>query len=275
MSKDAYYFSHDANAHTDEKIIDLRMNHGWEGYGIYWAIIEMLRSASEYRLNTEYNRIAFALNTNSNTIKSIIEDHNLFVIEDESFYSESLMRRMKAKDAKSNKARENALKRWGKSSESNANASDSHSDGNANKRKGNEKKENKDTVEKDNIKVILDYLNEKTGKSFRTAKGLSSRFTEGYTVDDAKKVIDIKCAEWLHDPKMKTFLRPDTLFSGKFDGYLNQEQTVAKFNFDSAEWVTLNNGEKVKVDYDKLVVYDSKGSVHDFLEVDKEGTIFA
>lgn len=145
-------------------------------------------------------------------------------------------------------------------------------DTNKNDKNNKEEKESKD---KARVLEVVQYLNQMTGKNFKTAKGLLKRFTEGYSVDDAKKVIDIKCAEWLHDPKMKTFLRPDTLFSGKFDGYLNQEQTVAKFNFDSAEWVTLNNGEKVKVDYNELVVYDSKGSVHDFLEVDKEGTIFA
>ena len=74
---------------------------------------------------------------------------------------------------------------------------------------------------------------------------------------------------------MKTFLRPDTLFSGKFDGYLNQTPVKPKFDFNSAEWVTLNNGEKVKVDYDNQIVFDSNGSKHDILEVDKDGVIFA
>ena len=44
---------------------------------------------------------------------------------------------------------------------------------------------------------------------------------EGYTVEDFVAVIDKKCAEWLHDPKMRAYLRPETLFGSKFEGYLN------------------------------------------------------
>jgi hypothetical protein len=34
-------------------------------------------------------------------------------------------------------------------------------------------------------------------------------------------VIDKKCQEWLGDPKMQQYLRPETLFGTKFEGYLN------------------------------------------------------
>lgn len=79
---------------------------------------------------------------------------------------------------------------------------------------------NKETNKQD--KEVLDYLNEKTGKKFRTAKGLKARLSEGYTIDDVKKVIDIKCSQWLHDSAMNQFLRPQTLFSEKFEGYFNE-----------------------------------------------------
>ena len=29
--------------------------------------------------------------------------------------------------------------------------------------------------------------------------------------------------QWLHDEKMETYLRPETLFGTKFEGYLNQK----------------------------------------------------
>ena len=38
-----------------------------------------------------------------------------------------------------------------------------------------------------------------------------------------KKVIDIKCKEWLPQETMRKYLRPRTLFSNKFEDYLNQE----------------------------------------------------
>ena len=45
--KNSYYFSHDCNARTDEKILKLRAKFGWEGYGIFWAIIETLAETTD------------------------------------------------------------------------------------------------------------------------------------------------------------------------------------------------------------------------------------
>jgi predicted phage replisome organizer/uncharacterized phage protein (TIGR02220 family) len=97
-----------------------------------------------------------------------------------------------------------------------------------------EEKEEEREVEKNNIvsketmSSILDYLNEKTGRKYKatskaTVKHINARFAEGYTEEDFKKVIDNKTAEWLHNPKMQAYLRPDTLFGTKFDSYLNQQ----------------------------------------------------
>ena len=97
-NKDAYYFSHDSNARQDDKIIALRMKHGWEGYGIYWAIIEKLRDASGYSCVKDYNIIAFDLRTDAAKIKSIIEDFGLFITDKDSFYSRSLTARMSPRD---------------------------------------------------------------------------------------------------------------------------------------------------------------------------------
>jgi hypothetical protein len=42
------------------------------------------------------------------------------------------------------------------------------------------------------------------------------------TVEDFKRVIDIKAAEWL-GTENDQYLRPQTLFGTKFEGYLNQK----------------------------------------------------
>lgn len=73
----------------------------------------------------------------------------------------------------------------------------------------------------------VDYLNEKTGKAFRpttagTVRHISARLREGYTVDDLNAVTDLKCSEWLGDPRMAQYLRPETLFGPKFEGYIQQ-----------------------------------------------------
>ena len=73
---------------------------------------------------------------------------------------------------------------------------------------------------------IIGRLNEQTGANYRpdskaTQAKIHARLAEGYTVEDFVAVIDKKCAEWLHDPKMRAYLRPETLFGTKFESYLN------------------------------------------------------
>lgn len=76
-------------------------------------------------------------------------------------------------------------------------------------------------------KKIIDYLNEQTGRrySHKAAKNqdlVKARWNEGFRVDDFKQVIDTKVKDWGNDSKMNQYLRPVTLFSNKFDDYLNQ-----------------------------------------------------
>jgi len=129
MKKEAYYFSHDSNAKDDPKILQLRMELGWEGYGLFWALIELLRNESDYRMRTHYKSIAFALQTQEDTIKKLINDFDLFVIDEQCFWSESLLKRMELKEERSEKARESAKKRWNQNND--ANAMRTHSEGNA------------------------------------------------------------------------------------------------------------------------------------------------
>ena len=136
-------------------------------------------------------------------------------------------------------------------------------------------KEKEDKKEHSDFDIILAYLNDKTGKKFRTATGLKERLNEGYKVDDFKRVIDNKCASWGNDNNMRQYIRPQTLFSQKFDSYLNEDMVTPSFNFDTAPIKELNDGTKVKVDYDKLIVYGMNGQKHPFLEVDANGAITA
>ena len=53
-----------------------------------------------------------------------------------------------------------------------------------------------------------------------TAGAIHTSLAEGHSVDDFMTVIDHKCAEWLGSG-MAQYLRPQTLFGTKFEGYLN------------------------------------------------------
>lgn len=97
---------------------------------------------------------------------------------------------------------------------------------------------NKDNVEQkpdDPIpyREIIDYLNQKTGKAFKhTAashkKLVKARWSEEYTLEQFKQVIDNKCEDWLDDPHWGQYLQPSTLFGNKFDQYLNQQSKNVK-----------------------------------------------
>ena len=98
---------------------------------------------------------------------------------------------------------------------------------------------NKDIVLfEESVKEIISYLNTKSGTNYkssstRTKKFIHARLEDGFIVDNFKKVIDIKCSQWLNDEKMSIYLRPETLFGAKFESYLNEKEvkgSKSKFN---------------------------------------------
>lgn len=82
-------------------------------------------------------------------------------------------------------------------------------------------------------KEIIDYLNLKAKKKYKhtsqkTQTLIKARFKEKFTLEDFKTVIDTKTAQWLIDPKMSVYLRPETLFGTKFEGYLNEQNNIVQ-----------------------------------------------
>lgn len=82
------------------------------------------------------------------------------------------------------------------------------------------------------VKEIVDYLNQAAGTSYKpntpkTVRSIKARMKEGFTVDDFKTVIDKKVSEWAKTD-MQKYLRPETLFGTKFEGYLNQQIVKGK-----------------------------------------------
>jgi len=82
-------------------------------------------------------------------------------------------------------------------------------------------------------KEIISHLNAEIGskynyKSKATQKLIKARLDEGFSVEDFKKVHEVKSFDWLDNPEMRLFLRPATLYRGsKFEGYL-QENNIRK-----------------------------------------------
>ena len=73
----------------------------------------------------------------------------------------------------------------------------------------------------------IHLLNNLSGGSFRTTtkntqKLIAARIKDGYSWADIETVIRRKCAAWGGDEKMRQYLRPETLFGNKFEGYLSE-----------------------------------------------------
>lgn len=93
---------------------------------------------------------------------------------------------------------------------------------------------------------IVDYLNLRVGSNYRhqtadTRKLIKARWSNGHRLDDFKKVIDKKVVDsktvrsdgqFVFDPR---YLRPQTLFGSKFEGYLNQPDVVPTITKGQAE----------------------------------------
>lgn len=118
--KSTYYFTHDCNARSDEKILAVRMRHKAEGYAVYFMLVEMLAGETDHTLRKDYNMLAFELRVASDIVKSVVEDFGLFQFTDdgERFYSDSLNDRLEKLD----NLREQRAKAGRKSAEKRAKA---------------------------------------------------------------------------------------------------------------------------------------------------------
>lgn len=96
---------------------------------------------------------------------------------------------------------------------------------------------NKEKADSIPYKDIINYLNDKAGKSFRAVEGnkkyIRARWNEGYRTEDFESVIDNMASKWKgvtfkDGNNAERYLRPSTLFGNKFDTYLNENTTVPK-----------------------------------------------
>jgi uncharacterized phage protein (TIGR02220 family) len=97
----------------------------------------------------------------------------------------------------------------------------------------------KDSIDNIPYSEIVNILNSVCETKFKpssekTKTLIKARFNEGFTVDDFKTVITKKAKEWI-GTEMAKYLRPETLFGTKFEGYLNQSENkkVDQYNLNT------------------------------------------
>lgn len=108
------------------------------------------------------------------------------------------------------------------------------------------------------VEEIITYFNEKMHTKYRaksksTQKHIIARLKEGFKVEDFKTVIDKMITAW-KNTEFEQYLTPDTLFSSKFEKYLNRtdktsaelksEQTVKDKYQMLYEWANESEGDE-------------------------------
>jgi hypothetical protein len=104
MKKDTYYFSHDFNANSDEKLLYLRSKFGMEGYGLYWYFIEKMHEANDSKLTCcLLDGIAFNLCYDPVKLKEFYNeciDLELFMTDGLKYWSDRVIRNKEQFDEK-------------------------------------------------------------------------------------------------------------------------------------------------------------------------------
>lgn len=148
-----------------------------------------------------------------------------FIETEEGFFNKRLMEEMLKREKKSSNLSDNAKKRWDNQCKSNAIAYDLHMP-------IEDENENEDE-DVNVIKAIVEDLNNILNTKYKymsgkTKKLIRARLNEGFGLDDFKQVHRKMLRVWGCDEKMVKYLRPETLYSPKFEGYLNMKEPQTK-----------------------------------------------
>ena len=108
----APYFSHDMYPQKDKSIVMLMDELGYEGYGLYWRIVEFMHQnelcVGEERLIAGKDYVE--------KVKSILNNFDLFRIEDNRYISDRILRNLAEQKEKMESKSKAAKARWGLSS---------------------------------------------------------------------------------------------------------------------------------------------------------------
>lgn len=258
MAKETYYFSHDANARNDEKILMLRAEHGMEGYGIYWALLEMMFESSDTKLShSKVKGIAVSYNTAITLLEDVINtaiSEQLFVSDGEKFWSESLIRRkgkfQDLKKKKSEAGKKGMEKRWGK-----------------------QQKDNTD-ITPDNTVITKDNkVKESKGKESKT-NNYSAEFDKFWSVYPKK--VDKQEAYKKFKTKLKSYSLEEILTGTQgYVDYLKKEGTDKQFikhaktflNNNSFLDYSISSVEESKNDSSRDLLYKRKTEIEGLLNL--------
>ena len=129
-------------------------------------------------------------------------------------------------------------------------------------------------LEHDTVSVVIGLLNDLTGKKFKsttkkTRSLINARLNDGFEEADLLRVVRVKVKEW-HGSSMGKYLRPETLFGSKFEGYANQQDDscppqpeVGTMAWDKWFYITLSAEQRAEKVLSKEVTYGLEAYMKD------------
>lgn len=106
-NNDLFYFPHNCNTQGKKDIKKLIRDLGYEGYGLYWSILEFM-----YTNTLEVGEEDLILDGYTEKITKILNNYGLFYIEDNQYMSDRISENIKRVEEKRKSAQSNANKRW-------------------------------------------------------------------------------------------------------------------------------------------------------------------
>ena len=106
-----HWFKHDFYTCMDQKIQRLDFKYPVVGYGIFFKVIELLYQ-NNGKLEYYLDFISFAISYDKDVINSVLNDFDLFTIQDEVLYNNRVLESIKEITEKSEKARASANRRY-------------------------------------------------------------------------------------------------------------------------------------------------------------------
>ena len=122
-----YWFKHIYNLSETEKVLELRVEHGWEGYGLFLALLERMAKLGEGTIDPVKSKlIATAIGgVDEDKLCRVIQtciDVGLFIETESGFYQNEIIRdHLDEMDKYSKAGRKGAAIRWGDGSNKDAN----------------------------------------------------------------------------------------------------------------------------------------------------------
>lgn len=100
------YFPHQYNAHDDEKLQQVIINHGLAGYAVFFLLLEYLGQKKDRILSKDFYKVlSWNYRIDEDVVRSVVEDYGLFEVSDNHFSSDGLNDRMAVLDDKIAKKR--------------------------------------------------------------------------------------------------------------------------------------------------------------------------